>query len=71
VFRRLDSALLKKDSRSVDPTVIREAANATALREIEAQKRQFLSLSVMADWSSGEWTYRTLGTSQQVGILFI
>ncbi|KAF5350978.1 hypothetical protein D9756_008391 [Leucocoprinus leucothites] len=51
---------LKKDARSADPTVIREAANATALREINSQKSQFLSLSVMADWDSDGWTYRTL-----------
>ncbi|KXN89152.1 Isoleucine--tRNA ligase [Leucoagaricus sp. SymC.cos] len=51
---------LGKDSRSVGPTLVRKVANATALREVDSQKKQFLSLSVMADWHSDEWTYRTL-----------
>ncbi|KAF9447135.1 isoleucyl-tRNA synthetase [Macrolepiota fuliginosa MF-IS2] len=51
---------LGKDSRSVDPAMIRQAANATALREIASQKKQFWSLGVMADWDSKEATYRTL-----------
>ncbi|XP_006463993.1 hypothetical protein AGABI2DRAFT_187407 [Agaricus bisporus var. bisporus H97] len=51
---------LGKDSRSVDPTTIREAANTTALREISSQKSQFWSFGVMADWGSSEATYRTL-----------
>ena len=45
--------------------VIRDAANATALREIDSQKRQFSSLAIMADWKSEEWTYRTLGKPSQ------
>jgi len=56
-----DPCILKKDSCSVDPMVIRDAANATALREIDSQKKQFSSLAIMADWESKEWTYRTLG----------
>lgn len=53
--------LSKKDSCSVDPATIRQAANATALREIASQKKQFWSFGVMADWDSNEATYRTLG----------
>lgn len=56
-----DPCILKKDSYSVDPMVIRDAAKATALREIDSQKKQFSSLTIMADWKSEEWTYRTLG----------
>lgn len=60
-----DPCILKRDSHSVDPMVIRDAANATALREIDSQKRQFSSLAIMADWKSEEWTYRTLGKPSQ------
>jgi len=56
-----DPCILKKDSYSVDPIVIRDTANATALREIDSQKKEFSSLAIMADWKSEGWTYRTLG----------
>jgi len=42
-------------------TVVREAAETTALREMNSQKEQFRRLAIMADWDSKENTYRTLG----------
>lgn len=42
-------------------TVVREAAETTALREMNSQKEQFRKLAIMADWDSKENTYRTLG----------
>lgn len=50
----------KQDSLTVTPSTIREAAEATAKREIESQKAQFRHFGIMADWSP-EFTYRTLG----------
>lgn len=51
---------VKEDSASLPPLAIRQAANKTALREIETQKEQFQRLGIMADWST-ETTYRTIG----------
>lgn len=50
----------KQDSLTTSPSTIREAAEATAKREIESQKTQFRHFGIMADWSP-EFTYRTLG----------
>ncbi|KAF9459744.1 tRNA synthetases class I-domain-containing protein [Collybia nuda] len=50
---------LNQDSLTASPTTIRDAAEATAKREIESQKAQFRHFGIMADWSS-EFTYRTL-----------
>jgi isoleucyl-tRNA synthetase len=50
----------KQDSFTASPSTIRDAAKATAKREIESQKAQFRHFSIMADWSP-ESTYRTLG----------
>ncbi|KAG6854411.1 hypothetical protein C0991_006953 [Blastosporella zonata] len=50
---------LGQDSSSTPANVIREAAHATARREIASQKEQFRHFGIMADWSD-ETTYRTL-----------
>ncbi|KAJ7839606.1 tRNA synthetases class I-domain-containing protein [Mycena olivaceomarginata] len=56
---------LGEDSASLPPLAIRQAANKTALREIETQKEQFQRLGIMADWST-ETTYRTIDHSYQM-----
>ncbi|PFH47754.1 hypothetical protein AMATHDRAFT_151413 [Amanita thiersii Skay4041] len=50
---------LGKASHVVPASTIREAARATAIREIASQKAQFQPFGIMADWSH-ESTYRTL-----------
>ncbi|KAG6909906.1 hypothetical protein DXG01_014426 [Tephrocybe rancida] len=51
---------LGQDSSTTLPaSTIREAAHATARREIASQKEQFRHFGIMADWSD-ETTYRTL-----------
>lgn len=50
----------KQDALTASPSTIRDAAKATAKREIESQKSQFRHFGIMADWSP-EFTYRTLG----------
>lgn len=60
---------LKKDSRSADAATIRQAANATALREVVSQMEQFWFLGVMADWNSKKATYRTLGECSLASLL--
>ncbi|KAF8157025.1 tRNA synthetases class I-domain-containing protein [Crassisporium funariophilum] len=51
---------MKRDSLDTPASVIRQAAETTALREIESQREQFRLLGIMADWDSKETTYRTL-----------
>ena len=53
--------LFQRSFSALSPGEIRNAARDTALREISSQKSQFQSLGIMADWSSEERTYRTLG----------
>lgn len=54
------SVVEKKDSMMLPANKIRDAAKATAIREIASQKAQFRKFGIMADWSP-ESTYRTLG----------
>ncbi|CAA7268378.1 unnamed protein product [Cyclocybe aegerita] len=51
---------MKRNPLETPPSIIREGAKATALREIDSQREQFRPLAVMADWYSSERTYRTL-----------
>ncbi|KAG6831067.1 hypothetical protein H0H92_012990 [Tricholoma furcatifolium] len=51
---------LGRDSSNTPASTIREAADATARREIVSQKEQFRHFGIMADWSD-KTTYRTLG----------
>ncbi|KAG2003298.1 isoleucyl-tRNA synthetase [Coprinopsis cinerea AmutBmut pab1-1] len=51
---------------SYPPEKIREAARATALREVDSQKDQFRPLGVMADWNSAQNTYRTLDHDYEI-----
>ncbi|KAJ3517915.1 hypothetical protein NLJ89_g199 [Agrocybe chaxingu] len=51
---------MKRNPLETPPSIIREGARATALREIDSQREQFRPLAVMADWYSNERTYRTL-----------
>ncbi|KAF9068914.1 isoleucyl-tRNA synthetase [Rhodocollybia butyracea] len=48
---------LGKDSSTVSPSIIREAAHAVAIREIASQKEQFRNFGIMANWDSSESTY--------------
>ncbi|KAG6816435.1 hypothetical protein H0H87_006097 [Tephrocybe sp. NHM501043] len=50
---------LGQDPSATPSNTIREAAHATAKREIASQKQQFRHFGIMADWSD-ETTYRTL-----------
>ncbi|KAM6492390.1 tRNA synthetases class I (I, L, M and V) domain containing protein [Amanita muscaria] len=50
---------LGKASHTVPARTIREAAKATAIREISSQKAQFQHFGIMADWNEDS-TYRTL-----------
>ncbi|ESK91771.1 isoleucyl-trna synthetase [Moniliophthora roreri MCA 2997] len=51
---------LGKDSKSLPPSTIREAARNTATREIASQKAQFQDFGIMANWHNDSATYRTL-----------
>ena len=51
---------MQKDARSLPPHVIRECAKNVAEREIKIQRKEFMELGILADWSENG-TYRTLG----------
>lgn len=57
------------DSSSLSPTAIRTAARATALREIDVQKKEFEQFGLMVNWDNAT-TYRTLGASNPRYTLF-
>lgn len=42
--------------------MIRAKAREFAIQEVAAQKEEFRSLGIMADWDNEKTTYRTLGT---------
>ncbi|KAH7882347.1 tRNA synthetases class I-domain-containing protein [Phlebopus sp. FC_14] len=56
---------LKKDPQSLPPSSIREAAKATAQREMKIQQEEFKQFGILADWSP-ESTYRTLDHSYEL-----
>jgi hypothetical protein len=51
----------KADPRTLPPTTIRAKAKEFATQEVAAQKEEFRSLGIMADWDNEKATYRTLG----------
>ncbi|KAG6885563.1 hypothetical protein C0993_012806 [Termitomyces sp. T159_Od127] len=55
----------KQDSSNTPAWTIREAAHATATREIASQKEQFQHFGIMADWSDSS-TYRTLDPAYEL-----
>ncbi|EAU81428.2 isoleucyl-tRNA synthetase [Coprinopsis cinerea okayama7 len=57
---------LNTSASQLPPEKIREAARATALREVDSQKDQFRPLGVMADWNSAQNTYRTLDHDYEI-----
>ncbi|KAK7043002.1 isoleucine-tRNA ligase [Paramarasmius palmivorus] len=57
---------LGKDSKSLPPSTIRNAARTTATREIASQKAQFQDFGIMADWHNDASTYRTLDHNYEI-----
>jgi hypothetical protein len=55
---------LKADPNALQPSTIRDKARGFAIQEVAAQKEEFRSLGIMADWDNEKATYRTLGASQ-------
>ncbi|KAG6887858.1 hypothetical protein C0992_010462 [Termitomyces sp. T32_za158] len=56
---------LGQDSSNTPAWTIREAAHATATREIASQKEQFQHFGIMANWSDDS-TYRTLDPAYEL-----
>ena len=52
---------MQASHRSLPAPQIRTLARQTANREISVQKAEFRKLGIMADWTSEDGSYRTMG----------
>ena len=52
---------MQASPRSLLASQIRTLARQTANREISVQKAEFRKLGIMADWTSEDGSYRTMG----------
>ncbi|KAF9787854.1 tRNA synthetases class I-domain-containing protein [Thelephora terrestris] len=59
-------AALRADPHTLAPTTIRDKAREFAIQEVAAQKEEFRSLGIMADWDNEQATYRTLDSQYEM-----
>ncbi|KAF9652680.1 isoleucyl-tRNA synthetase [Thelephora ganbajun] len=59
-------AALGADPHTLPPATIRAKAKEFAIQEVAAQKEEFKSLGIMADWDNEKATYRTLDSRYEM-----